>query len=215
MRLAIFDVDGTLISGKSTEKRFIAWLARRGCVGPRQILSMAWFVIRWFPVFGRHVFRKNKAYLDGLSASQVAREARDFAEALPEDVFIRPVLAELERHKAQGDAVVLLSGTLQPIVDTLCRRLGADGGLGAEGNIVGERYTARPPVRHPFHHEKRELVATLSEKYAVAAEEISAYADSRFDIPILGEVGAPTAVGPDRELARWAKEHDCRIIETA
>jgi HAD superfamily phosphoserine phosphatase-like hydrolase len=215
MRLAIFDVDGTLISGKSTEKRFIAWLLRRGCLGPRQILSMVWFVGRWFPRFGRHVFRKNKAYLDGLNEDLVAEEARKFTMALPEADFIQPALAALRRHKANGDIVVLLSGTLQPIVEVLSRRLGADLGIGAEARILEHRYTAAPPTRHPFYHEKAELLDAVSENYMIAADQISAYADSRFDIPILSMVGEPTAVCPDRGLAEWAMANEHRIVDTA
>lgn len=214
MRLAIFDVDGTLIAGKSTEKRFIAWLLRRGCIGPLQLLSMVWFVIRWVPVFGRHVFRKNKAYLNGLDESRIAEEAKLFAEALPEADFIPEVVAELRRHKENGDAVVLLSGTLQPIVETLSRRLGADQGIGAEARLLRNRYTSGPPVCHPFYHEKAEILKAISETYRIAAAEISAYADSSFDIPVLSEVGDPVAVYPDRGLAEWAKTNDYRIIET-
>lgn len=215
MRLAIFDVDGTLISGKSTEKRFIAWLLRRGCIGPRQLFSMAWFVVRWFPRFGRHVFRKNKAYLDGLNEELIAAEARKFTMALPAADFIGPALAELRRHKENGDIVVLLSGTLQPIVEVLGRRLGADVGLGAEACIVEHRYTAAPPSRHPFYHEKAEMLDAISENYRIATRQISAYADSRFDIPMLSRVGEPTAVCPDPALAEWATANEHRIVDTA
>ena len=79
MPLAVFDVDGTLVSGRSTEKRFITWLLRRGHLGPFQMLSMVWFILRWFPRFGRHVFKKNKASLNGLPVSLIANEAREFA----------------------------------------------------------------------------------------------------------------------------------------
>lgn len=215
MRLAIFDVDGTLISGKSTEKRFIAWLLRRGCIGPRQVLSMVWFVVRWFPRFGRHVFRKNKAYLDGLPEDLIAEEAGRFTLALPEADFIQPALVEFRRHKNNGDIVVLLSGTLQPIVEALSRRLGADLGLGAEACILDRRYTAAPPSRHPFYHEKAKILDAVSKNYQIAADQISAYADSRFDIPILSRVGEPTAVCPDRGLAEWATANEHRIVEMA
>lgn len=214
MRLAIFDVDGTLISGKSTEKRFIAWLLRRRRIGPRQMLSMAWFVVRWFPRFGRHVFRKNKAYLDGLNERLVAEEAGKFTLALSEADFIEPALAELRRHKENGDIVVLLSGTLQPIVEVLSRRLGADLGLGAQACLLEHRYTAAPPSRHPFYHEKAEMLDAVSENYRIAADGISAYADSRFDIPMLSRVGEPIAVCPDRALAEWATANRHRIVDT-
>ena len=212
MRLAIFDVDGTLITGKSTEKRFIAWLLRRGHLGPRQILSAGWFVVRWFPRYGRHVFRKNKAYLNGLSESVVVEEATRFAATLPETDWIQPALDELRRHKEMGDIVMLLSGSLQPIVDTLAVRFGADGSRGAECSVVDGIFTAAPPVQHPFYLEKAATLSSICETYRIAAGEVCAYADSRFDIPLLSRVGYPVAVCPDRRLAEWARSNNHRIL---
>lgn len=213
MRLAIFDVDGTLVSGRSTEKRFMAWLLRRGHIGPLQVLSAAWFVIRWFPQFGRHVFRKNKAYLNGLSVALVAREARQFVESVPDADWIGPALAELRLHKKNGDFVVLLSGTLQPIVESLCGRFGADGSFGTECRVEQGFFTASPPGQHPFYDEKADMLSSICETYRIAAGEVYAYADSGFDIPFMGKVGYPVAVCPDRKLARWAKANNCRILK--
>lgn len=191
MRLAIFDVDGTLVAGKSTEKRFIGWMLRRGHIGPRQLLAAAWFVVRWFPFYGRHVFRKNKAWLSGLAVELVAREAERFSDEIGEDDWVGPALAELCRHKEQGDAVVLLSGGLQPIVELLCRRFGADEGIGTQCDAAHGRYTASPAPRHPFHDEKVALLPGICKKYEASEQEVSAYADSTFDIPLLSRVGHP------------------------
>jgi HAD superfamily hydrolase (TIGR01490 family) len=205
MRLAIFDVDGTLVRGKSTEKRFLGWLLRHGYLGPRQWLSAAWFVPRWLPRFGRHVFRKNKAYLDGLPVSLVADAARQFVAAMPDSGWNQPALAALARHKEHGDLVVLLSGTLQPVLDRLADRFGADGCVGTACSVEQGLYTALPPIRHPFHEEKAALLASICAMHGVAAAEVTAYGDSRFDIPLLSKVGRPIAVCPDRQLAAWAR----------
>ena len=210
MRLAIFDVDGTLVSGRSTEKRFMAWLLRRGHIGPYQVLSAAWFVVRWFPRFGRHVFRKNKAYLNGLPATLVADEARRFVESLPDALWIGQALAELRQHRENGDTVLLLSGTLQPIAESLGRRFGANGSVGTECRLNRGRFTAAPPLQHPFYEEKADLLPSICETYRIAAGEIYAYADSGFDIPLLRKVGHPVAVCPDRTLAGWAEANNGR-----
>jgi HAD superfamily hydrolase (TIGR01490 family) len=213
MRLAIFDVDGTLVAGRSTEKRFIVWMLRRGIIGPRQLMSAAWFVVRWFPRYGRHVFRKNKAYLNGLTEEVIEREVGRFGQQIGDQDWIQPALAELRRHQQDGDVVVLLSGSLQPIVEHLCRRFGAELGLGTHCETVDARYTAAPPARHPFYEDKAGLLASICKRYEVAAKDVSAYADSGFDIPLLASVGDPAAVRPDRRLAEWAKLNNCRIIE--
>lgn len=214
MRLAIFDVDGTLVAGKSTEKRFIAWMLRRGHIGPRQLLAAAWFVLRWFPRYGRHVFRKNKAWLSGLDEAAVTREAALFVtEQLDDTDWIAPAVAELSRHLERGDTVVLLSGSPQPIVDLLCGEFGAAEGLGTQCDVVHGRYTAAPATRHPFFDDKVALLSSICEKYDVAAQDVSAYADSRFDIPLLASVGHPAAVCPDKRLAEWAAANNSRIIQ--
>ncbi|HEX7063349.1 MAG TPA: HAD-IB family phosphatase [Woeseiaceae bacterium] len=213
MRLAIFDVDGTLVGGKSTEKRFIAWMLRRRHIGARQCLAAAWFTIRWFPTYGRHVFRKNKAWLAGLPEQLVADEAFLFCKQMGEDDWIDPAVAELRRHKECGDTVVLLSGGLQPIVDLLCHRFGADEGIGTKCDVVHGRYTAAPALRHPFYDGKVAILSAICEKYRASAHDVSAYADSAFDIPLLSRVGHPAAVCPDRGLAEWARQNAGRIIE--
>jgi HAD superfamily hydrolase (TIGR01490 family) len=213
MRLAIFDVDGTLIAGKSTEKRFIAWLMQHGYLSPRQLAAMVWHVPRRLPVYGRHVFRKNKAYLAGLSQQTVEEQATQFVDALPETEWIDATMQELRKHRERGETVLLLSGTLQPIIDALAVRVGADSAIGTICDCRSGRFTGKPPSRHPFYHAKAELLAEICERHDAEAADVVAYADSRFDIPLLARVGAPVAVGPDRALAKWAGEHRCRIIE--
>jgi phosphoserine phosphatase len=213
MQLAIFDVDGTLISGYSSEKRFIAWLFRRGLIGPRQVLASAWFIVRWFPVFGRHVFRKNKAYLSGLSEASIAAQAALFVAALPESVWIRPSVTELRLRKEQECIVVLLSGTLQSILDAMAERLGADDAVGTICRTADGRYQAAPPLRHPFAAEKAALQQEISERYQASNADVTSYADSVFDILMLSQAGRPVAVCPDSELAAWARINNHRVIE--
>lgn len=213
MQLAIFDVDGTLISGHSTEKRFMVWLLRRGLIGPRQVLASAWFIVRWFPVFGRHVFRKNKAYLCGLSEATIAAQSALFVATLPESAWIRPSVAELRIKKEQEGVVVLLSGTLQSILDAMAERLGADDAVGTICRSANGRYTSAPPLRHPFGTEKAALQQEISERYRTSNADITSYADSRFDIPMLSQAGQPVAVCPDSELAAWAEVNNHRVIE--
>ncbi len=212
MRLAIFDVDGTLVSGYSTEKRFIAWLFRRGYIGPRQMFAASWFIVRRFPTFGRHVFRKNKAYLSGLPESTIAEEAKSFIEAFPEEAWNQTAVTELRLKKQQSCVVVLLSGSLQPIITALGVHLGTDNAVGTRCHVEDGRYTASPAPQHPFFEEKAVLQQEIINKYQAQNSEVCSYADSRYDIPMLKRVGEPVAVCPDHELNLWAKANNHRIL---
>ncbi|MEJ2601951.1 MAG: HAD-IB family hydrolase [Gammaproteobacteria bacterium] len=206
MGLAVFDIDGTLVAGPSTEKRFFLRLLRRGLIGPGRLFAFLFFNLRWLPRYGRHVAKKNKAYLAGIDARRLDAEARAFVaeEVLP--ALYAPAVARLQRHRAAGDAIVLLSGTLQPIADELARRLGVPEAIGSLCEEREGRLTAGPPSRHPFGEAKRAMLGELCNRYATDAEDVSAYGDSIYDLPLLEVVGQPVAVRPDKQLQRVAAD---------
>jgi len=211
--VSVFDIDGTLIGGKSTERRFVGWLLRRGYVGPRQLLAAGWYCLRWLPVHGRQVFRKNKAYLSGLSEAAIRREAREFVSQLGDDVYIPSAVVELRTHLKLGNTVVLLSGSLQAIVDALAERLGAHIAIGTLCETNDGRFRARPPLRHPFHTAKCDCLQMLCKSEAIAVDEVVAYGDSSYDIPLLSMVGKPMAIRPDPQLRALSRQNGWRILE--
>jgi len=72
MRLAVFDIDGTLVRG-SSERAFGRYLARRGLLGPRQIAAFLALGLRTLPSAGRHTLKKNKGYLAGPAIAEIDR----------------------------------------------------------------------------------------------------------------------------------------------
>lgn len=212
MQLAVFDIDGTLVAGPSTEKRFLLWLLRRGVVGPGRLLAFLLFNLRWLPRYGRHVAKKNKAYLIGLDAGRLEREAQAFVAEEVESALYAPAVARLRRHRAEGDIVILLSGTLQPIAEELARRLDAREAIGSLCVVKNGRLTARPPARHPFGEEKWTLLERICERHGVAASAVVAYGDSRWDLPLLERVGTPVAVRPDGELQTIAAARGWEVL---
>lgn len=212
MRLAVFDIDGTLVAGPSTEKRFFWWLARRGRIGPRQLFAFLWFTLRHLPRYGRHTPKKNKAYLSGHEVERVAAEAEAFVRERVADSLFGPAVARLRAHQAAGDAVVMVSGTLEPIAAALGRLLGVDHTVGSRCDTRHGRCTARPPARHPFAADKRALLDALCAEYSVSAAEVSAYGDSAYDLPLLEAVGEPIAVRPDKALLARALAAGWQIL---
>jgi HAD superfamily hydrolase (TIGR01490 family) len=214
MKLALFDIDGTLVSG-NTERRFWRHLAARGRQGPRQILAGAWFLVRFLPRYGPNVAKKNKAYLAGLSLAEVEDLAEDFVarETLP--LLYEPAVQRLQQHLRAGDTVVLLSGTLEPIARALARHLGAQHVCATACAERDGHYLARPPVVHPFGAEKVRLAKELATQIGADLRLATAYADSRHDLALLEAVGSPVAVRPDRALLRVARAKSWDVIAAA
>ena len=211
--LVFVDVDGTLICGPPSERLFLLRLVARGLVGPPQLLSALVFLFRWGGTYGRRTWRKDKAYLDGLAVGEVAALARAFVDDVLLERLRPAVLRRLEAHRRAGETVVVLSGTPDFIAAPLAERLGI--GL-TRATHCAERdgsFASDPPAFHPFAEEKLRCAAELAQTYGAELSECAAYGDSIFDAPLLGAVGRPVAVFPDRGLRRAALRAGWEVLE--
>ncbi|MBL8223709.1 MAG: HAD-IB family phosphatase [Chromatiales bacterium] len=212
MGLAVFDIDGTLVTGASTERRLFRAMLAAGLLGPRQLLAFAAFAVRYAPEYGRHVFKKDKAYLSGLAVDEVARFAAHWAPGALRSSWFGPAVERLREHRRRGDRVVLLSGTPDFLARVIAGELGADDAIGSRCAAAGGRYTAAPPLVHPFGGAKCCLVEQLCRELGESPADVAAYGDSDHDLPLLRAVGRPVAVRPAGGLARVARGAGWEII---
>jgi HAD superfamily hydrolase (TIGR01490 family) len=212
LRLAIFDIDGTLVRG-SSEWKFWWYLARRGRQGPRQLSAYLLFLIRYLPIEGVRALRRNKAYLCGLEAGDVGALARDFvAERLMQELY-PPALRRLRDHLARGDTVVLMSGTLYAIARALADRLGVRRVCATIACQRGGVFRPAPPECHPYDTEKLALAMRLANELGFDPGAITAYGNSVHDLHLFVAVGQPIAVRPDAKLMRIAGGRGWEIID--
>lgn len=206
MGFVLMDVDGTLLPHPSSEARFVTYLALHAKLGPVQIASVLGFYAFYWHRFGRHVGRKNKAYLTNLSHAQV-RElgARFVRQRLAPR--LRPALMErLRHHHRAGDRVALLTGAPDFLAAPLAETLGIQRWCATECARRGERFHWQPPTRHPLGAEKLAAAQSLCAQENVELPECIAYADSIHDLALLERVAHAVVVHPDRALARIARE---------
>ncbi|MFE0174093.1 HAD family hydrolase [Streptomyces sp. NPDC059002] len=199
-RAAFFDVDETLIAAKSMFAFWDFWVARGGRDGTpptgdtpppsdRAALNRA------------HYRRYSGARADELNTA--GQEWYDTYRATPA-AFVTASLAALRRHRAAGHAVVLVSGSADPMLRPLARDLGATAVLctellvGDDGLLTGE---VRAPMIGPA---KAEAVGSFLERHELSAADSHAYGDHSSDLDMLRAVGHPAVIGDDPELTRWA-----------
>ena len=205
MRLVLFDIDGTLVPGSSSEARFARYLWDRGALGPRQLLAFVWFCVRYFPRYGRHVMQKNKAYLSGRDKAEIAALARDFVAERLMPALYAPAVERLRDHQAAGDRVALLSGTPQFIADALADALDVEYSHASLCASRAARYTSAPPIRHPYGPTKIDAAQALAEQTGLPLAGAVAFGDSITDAHLFRVVEEAVAVQPDKRLSEEAQ----------
>ncbi len=215
MSIVFFDIDGTLISGPSSERRFAWYLFRKGYLRLPQLLSYVYFTFKYFLRFGKQVLKKNKAYLKGLDAKEVKILAEQFVNQNLVDCLNPNVVNRLNKHRTFGDTIVLLSGTLDTIAGALANQLHAHDFIAAVCSLqTGNTYDASPPVIHPFGKQKLKLARQYCATNSFKLHDAIAYGDSLGDAPLLAAMKHAVVVQPNKKLEKLAVTNDWEILPT-
>ncbi len=212
MGLVLVDLDGTLLSGANSERRFVVHLLARRRLGPAQLAQAVWFLLRRWPQYGARIFQKDKAYLAGLPVAEVSGLAAAFVRDEIEPSLRPALLRRLDRHRQDGDAIALLSGAPDFIVAPLAESLGIDLWRATRCAQGDGRSLAAPPLRHPYGPGKLRHAAEICAALGVGLSDCTAYADATADLPLLRRVARPIAVHPARGLRRVARRQGWEIL---
>jgi len=213
LKLAVFDLDGTLLKGTSAENHLLRYLRRERLIGPLQLFYFLGEMLRLLPQGVRATIRRNKKYLRRIRVTR-------FAEALPTFCreYLHPRLSpgvtrRMLELKGQGYCIVLLSGSLQPILEELKALLPADEVLGSVVEIEDGLFTGRVLGLHPYGRDKLLALEKHFSSQRIGYAESYAFADRHSDIPLLEKFGHPVAVHPDKKLRRVAVQRGWEIVE--
>ena len=205
-RAAFFDMDLTLLRVNSGS-RWIKYQRRRGEISwPMLVRSGFWLFQYQLSVLNMEsVAAKLATDMAGDAESEMRDKVGEFYRTELRDT-ISPIAREaLERHREQGDSIVLLTSATpyvaEPLADelliphVLCTRLAVENGR-FSGALL-------PPTCYgvgKVHHAER-----FAEAHGIDLAQSSFYTDSYSDLPMLQRVGRPVAVNPDRRLSRYAR----------
>jgi HAD superfamily hydrolase (TIGR01490 family) len=212
--IALFDLDNTLIAGDSD----YLW----GC-----------FLVEQGIVDGALYERKNRRFYDQYKVGELdIHEFLDFqlrplaehsmdtlqqwhSQYLQEK--IAPVLlpkaqALVDRHRQQGDTLVVITATNRFITAPIVELYGIPHLLATEPEIVNGAYTGSVTGTPCFQAGKVEQLSGWLEENLQSLDDSWFYSDSHNDLPLLNKVSHPVAVDPDEILAQHAKDHDWPTI---
>ncbi len=214
MRLAIFDLDNTLIAGDS-DHSWGEFLVSKKLVDPE--------------IYARENDRFYQQYkaatLDiqeylGFSLAPLVRFSLEELAVLHEEFmrdFIEPMmqpkaLALLQEHRNKGDYLLIITATNSFVTHPIAKRLKVDDILASDAEIVNNRYTGKGTGTPCFQGGKVIRLQEWLKEKNYDLHDAYFYSDSINDLPLLEQVPNPVAVDPDNRLEKVATERGWKIM---
>ncbi len=206
---AFFDVDGTL--AKTTIVDYYVFFRRRKMSPLGGKLWLAAYLVKCLYFIA--VDRVNRSKFNeifyrsyrGLSSAEI----KALADACYRTVF-RPrrfpqALACIEEHRRANHEIVLVTGSIDFLIQPLADELGIADLLAPSLLESQGRFTGELDSRPMSDGEKARRVRDFAAAAGIDLAHSHAYGDSVTDVAMLEAVGFPHAVNPDRGLARTAR----------
>lgn len=216
MKLAIFDIDGTIFrsslviqlcqalvmagifpktSQTEIEKEYLAWLNRKGS----------------YEAYINKVVKIYIKYIKGKQFSQVKRVA-DRVIFLQKDRTYRFTRNLIKKLKKQGYFLVAVSGSPDYIVEAYAKAIGFNACFGTQLEVINNKFTGKV-VNLDSAFNKAGVILGLVKKYPKADFKKSiAVGDTEGDVNMLNLVGKPIAFNPNLHLAKIAKKKAWQIV---
>ena len=212
--LAIFDLDNTLLSDDS-DYLWGKFLAQQGIVDGEvyERENQKFFDDYKAGTLDIYAFLSfSLRPLTQLSQQQLAELHSEFMQTCILPVVAPGTPALIEKHKQQGDTLLIITATNRFITAPIAMHLGIPHLLASEPEVIDGNYTGNI-VGTPCYQDGK--VVRLEEWMAKQNENLSGssfYSDSHNDIPLLDKVDYPYAVDPDATLLATAKARNWPVI---
>ncbi|MCD9624623.1 HAD family hydrolase [Rhabdothermincola salaria] len=217
MEAAFFDLDKTVIA-KASMVAFGRPLRRAGMIDRRLLAKAVWsgLVFRYLGADEARLLRFRESALritKGWDRSLIGALVADTLPDVIEPIIYDEALTLIREHRAAGRRVYLVSASPEEIVEPLGRFLGVDESIASRASVDAQgRYTGEVDF-YAYGPFKVDAIEAVAERDGIDLEASYAYSDSATDLPMLGCVGHPVAVNPDRALAREARARGWEVLQ--
>jgi len=224
MNAAFFDLDGTL----TTTHVWAGLIAYFKTHKQRQGTHLAFLAVHYPPIIlykmglvSQSRFRTPWAahlawYVRGYTLDQAAAVWAWVADSFLAQYWREDAMQLLQQHRAQGDLVMLVSGSPQPLLRRIAQALGVAHAVGTQFAVKDGRYTGGA-YSVCIGEKKPDFVRAYlaAEGLRVDMGKSYAYADSLTDLELLEMVGHPTAVHPEPALREIADQRGWPVFPPA
>ncbi len=205
MIVAIFDVDRTLVDGMCG---YFFYMAVRPHLSfaRRLLISLEMLGHRWGVFDERRVVELGVRMYAGMEVEFLKRLGRRcFEEVIKDRLFVEG-LERIERHKASGHRIILVSGSTEFAIAPIAEFVGADefhatGAFSQNGVSTGK-------VRYPLNYGegRLEILGKRLHELGASWDDCYLYSDNLTDISVFERCGHPVVVNPKDALERIARQ---------
>ena len=217
MKLALFDLDNTLLAGDS-DYEWGQFLIARGVLerAEYEAQNAAFFDQYKAGTLDIHEYLGFALRpLAAHTARELDRWHEDFMASCIEPMIGAPARALVEGHRAAGDLCAVVTATNSFVTAPIARSFNVEHLIATEPESINGRYTGRVAGTPCFREGKIERVeqwlAGLGHHLDAFCES-AFYSDSMNDLPLLERVTRPVAVDPDARLAAEAARRGWPVI---
>ena len=214
MRLAIFDLDNTLIAGDSDHawgefligRQLVDAAAYRASNdafyqdykdGTLDIIAYQEFVL---------------AFLQKHPIEQLEIWHQQFMSEVISPMMLPAAKDLIEQHRCKGHELMIITATNDFITAPIARYLEIPNLIATQAELNKKGYTGRVKGTPSYQHGKIARLEQWLKQHGQRMEESWFYSDSHNDLPLLKQVDHPVAVNPDKTLETFAKENGWPVI---
>ena len=214
MSLAIFDLDNTLLAGDS-DYLWGQFLVKEGIVDGEHYEAENLRFYEEYKAGGLDIYAFLRFSLRPLAEHDPA-QLRAWREVFIERYIVPRIApgtpALLERHRRQGDTLMIITATNHFVTAPIAALLGIEHLLATEPEFRNGRYTGEVSGIPCFREGKVTRLQAWLDEHGMGLDGSWFYSDSHNDLPLLETVSHPVAVDPDDTLREWALTHQWPVI---
>lgn len=214
MALAIFDLDNTLLRGDS-DYLWGMYLIDKGAVDQeshqrenerfyQEYLNGQMDIMAFL--------RFQLAPLARIPMPELLQMREEYLENYIEPIITEQARALVEKHRQQGDTLLIISATNDFVTRPIADLFAIDELIATNAELIDNQYTGAVSGVPSYQEGKVLRLNDWLKKTGNTLKGSWFYSDSHNDLPLLQIVDHPVAVNPDPQLAKYAAQLGWQVL---
>lgn len=214
MKLAIFDLDNTLIGGDS-DYLWGQFLCEHGILesnNHRQKHQQYYEDYKAGKLDIHDFLTFQLEPLAGVDPDILAKRRAQYLQEKIQPILLDKAKKLISDHRQQGHTLLIITATNRFITEPIAELLGIENLIASDAEIIDGRYTGKAAGIPSYASGKVTRLKRWLQEKNYMPEEQWFYSDSHNDLPLLRIVDHPVAVDPDEILQTEAQKRNWPII---